>query len=142
MIANEEIHTVYKVHTMPTFLESSTTAVLNQEQLEFPLGLPPAIIGLLQQFQGLFRTPSGLPPHRVVDHKIHLLPNMKPVNIRPYRYPYFQKKRDGEISARDARPQNHSTKSKSLLVLGAPRPKEIWELPILRRLSCLECRHH
>ena len=27
----------------------------------------------------------------MIDHRIHLLPNTKPVNVRPYRYPYFQK---------------------------------------------------
>ncbi|RVX18944.1 Retrovirus-related Pol polyprotein from transposon 297 [Vitis vinifera] len=30
-------------------------------------------------------------PHRTIDHKIHLIPNSKPVNVRPYRYPHFQK---------------------------------------------------
>lgn len=40
---------------------------------------------------GVFGVPSGLPPSRAFDHRIHLLPNTKPVNVRPYRYPYFQK---------------------------------------------------
>ncbi|GJX09473.1 ty3-gypsy retrotransposon protein [Tanacetum coccineum] len=35
--------------------------------------------------------PTTLPPHRVIDHQIHLLPNTKPVNVRPYRYPHYQK---------------------------------------------------
>lgn len=35
--------------------------------------------------------PSGLPPARQLDHRIHLLPNSKPINVRPYQYPYFQK---------------------------------------------------
>ena len=26
-----------------------------------------------------------------MDHEIHLLPNAAPVNVRPYRYPHFQK---------------------------------------------------
>lgn len=32
-----------------------------------------------------------MPPKRPFDHRIHLLPGSKPVNVRPYRYPYFQK---------------------------------------------------
>lgn len=35
--------------------------------------------------------PTTLPPYRTCDHKITLLPNSKPVNLRPYRYSYFQK---------------------------------------------------
>ncbi|GJU22337.1 retrotransposon-related protein [Tanacetum coccineum] len=35
--------------------------------------------------------PTTLPPHRTIDHRIHLLPNTKPVNVRPYRYPHYQK---------------------------------------------------
>ncbi|GKD21689.1 retrotransposon-related protein [Tanacetum coccineum] len=46
---------------------------------------------LLIQFDSLFQVPASLPPHRLIDHHIHLLPNMKPVNIRPYRYPHYQK---------------------------------------------------
>nr|GEV52537.1 hypothetical protein [Tanacetum cinerariifolium] len=35
--------------------------------------------------------PTCLPPSRSVDHRIHLLPNTKPVNVRSYRYPHYQK---------------------------------------------------
>ncbi|GJX02508.1 transposon ty3-I gag-pol polyprotein [Tanacetum coccineum] len=35
--------------------------------------------------------PTSLPPHRTIDHRIHLLPNTKPVSVRPYRYPQYQK---------------------------------------------------
>nr|GEX79774.1 retrovirus-related Pol polyprotein from transposon 17.6 [Tanacetum cinerariifolium] len=35
--------------------------------------------------------PTCLTPHRLVDHGIHLLPNTKPVNMRPYHYPHYQK---------------------------------------------------
>ena len=39
----------------------------------------------------MFETPKGLPPIRDHDHAIHLIPGSVPPNIRPYRYPYFQK---------------------------------------------------
>jgi hypothetical protein len=46
---------------------------------------------LLQQLHEVFDTPSGLPPARRCDHRIHLLPGTIPVAIRPYRYPQLQK---------------------------------------------------
>ena len=51
----------------------------------------PAIEALLTQFQQLFQTPSSLPPPRQIVHHINLLPNTAPINVRPYRYPQFQK---------------------------------------------------
>ena len=38
----------------------------------------------------------NLPPSRPTDHTINLLPNSTLVNVRPYRYPYFQKKETEE----------------------------------------------
>ena len=35
--------------------------------------------------------PSLLPPPRQVTHRINLFPSTAPVNVRPYRYPHFQK---------------------------------------------------
>lgn len=51
----------------------------------------PEIAALLTQFRALFNPPQDLPPPRHITHKIHLLPNTNPVNVRPYRYPHFQK---------------------------------------------------
>lgn len=39
----------------------------------------------------MFEEPRQLPPIRNVDHRIHLQSGSSPVNVRPYRYPYFQK---------------------------------------------------
>ena len=36
--------------------------------------------------------PKGLPPPRDHDHSIHLILGSVPPNIRPYRYPYGQKR--------------------------------------------------
>jgi hypothetical protein len=46
---------------------------------------------LLQSFDDVFATPTGLPPARPCDHRIHLKPNTTPVAVRPYRYPQLQK---------------------------------------------------
>ncbi|XP_042035243.1 uncharacterized protein LOC121781586 [Salvia splendens] len=57
----------------------------------FPADLPVGIAGVLESFRSVFRVPTEMPPIRQYDHRIHLLPGSKPVNVRPYRYPYFQK---------------------------------------------------
>ena len=46
---------------------------------------------LLEEFESVFAEPSSLPLHRQLDHDIHLLPSSASVNVRPYRYPHFQK---------------------------------------------------
>ncbi|GJW93030.1 ty3-gypsy retrotransposon protein [Tanacetum coccineum] len=51
----------------------------------------PELDQLLAPYDSLFQIPTCLPPSRVVDHRIHLLPNTKSVNVRPYRYPHYQK---------------------------------------------------
>ncbi|XP_048503129.1 uncharacterized protein LOC125498867 [Beta vulgaris subsp. vulgaris] len=53
---------------------------------------PPELELLLTKYQPLFDEPKALPPSRpLFDHKIPLMPNVQPVNIRPYRYPIKQK---------------------------------------------------
>ncbi|EMS67843.1 2,3-bisphosphoglycerate-independent phosphoglycerate mutase [Triticum urartu] len=51
----------------------------------------PLLDSLLQQHSNLFDKPQGLPPSRVYDHHIHLVPGSTPVAVRPYRYPQLQK---------------------------------------------------
>ncbi|GJV03649.1 ty3-gypsy retrotransposon protein [Tanacetum coccineum] len=50
----------------------------------------PNITSLLDLFQTVFEAPHTLPPARHHDHHIPLL-TTDPVNVRPYRYPHFQK---------------------------------------------------
>lgn len=53
--------------------------------------IDPVLAEVLKSFIVVFSVPSGLPPSRRWDHRIHLAPNSKLINVRPYRYPYFQK---------------------------------------------------
>ncbi|GKD35945.1 ty3-gypsy retrotransposon protein [Tanacetum coccineum] len=46
---------------------------------------------LFHRFASIFEPPSGLPPPRLLDHHIPLVPNTTPVNVKPYRYPHYQK---------------------------------------------------
>ncbi|KAL4290327.1 hypothetical protein GQ457_14G018800 [Hibiscus cannabinus] len=50
-----------------------------------------AMRDLLAEFSDVFSAPTGMPPAREHDHAIHLHPLSKPVNVKPYRYPYYQK---------------------------------------------------
>lgn len=51
----------------------------------------PILTPVLEEFSSIFKEPSQLPPRRTIDHRIPLLPDAKPINVRPYRYPHFQK---------------------------------------------------
>jgi hypothetical protein len=51
----------------------------------------PLLADLLQQHSDIFDEPQGLPPVWPCDHRIHLLPDMAPIAVHPYRYPQLQK---------------------------------------------------
>nr|GEW83532.1 RNA polymerase II largest subunit [Tanacetum cinerariifolium]GEY05758.1 RNA polymerase II largest subunit [Tanacetum cinerariifolium] len=74
------LHTMIYHHQPPTV----TTPTPTQHQ-------NPHIQSILSEHQNLFETPHGLPPVRSHDHHIPLLPDTKPINIKPYRYPHYQK---------------------------------------------------
>jgi hypothetical protein len=46
---------------------------------------------LLQEFADIHQEPQQLPPQREIDHHINLKEGTEPINVRPYRYAYFQK---------------------------------------------------
>ncbi|XP_042952144.1 uncharacterized protein K02A2.6-like [Carya illinoinensis] len=64
---------------------------------------------VLEEFQGVFNEPKGLPPPRNHDHQIVLKEGTQPTANRPYRYPYYQKTEIEKIVAK-------------LLKLGVVRP--------------------
>lgn len=53
--------------------------------------LPPQLQALLDEYTDVFQEPTTLPPHRELDHAIHLQPGASPPNVRPYRYSPLQK---------------------------------------------------
>jgi hypothetical protein len=48
--------------------------------------LPEPIEHLILQYKDIFQIPTTLPPHRIHDHPIPLLPGSIPVNSKPYHY--------------------------------------------------------
>lgn len=53
--------------------------------------LVPELESLLAQFAPVFENPHELPPSRSYDHSIPLIAGSNPINVRPYRYPHYQK---------------------------------------------------
>ena len=48
--------------------------------------LPAGLQALLDKYSSVFELPKGLPPARDCDHHIPLVPDARPVQMRPYRY--------------------------------------------------------
>eukprot|EP00256_Glycine_max_P042597 XP_006593215.1 uncharacterized protein LOC102668698 [Glycine max] len=53
--------------------------------------IPAWMEGILEEYHEIFQDPSGLPPSRRQDHSIELKNGVEIPNIRPYRYPHYQK---------------------------------------------------
>jgi len=69
------------------FAITQTSSVLSEElDSMFPTDLPTHFTKLLEHFASIFAQPSGLPPYRSVDHRIHLIEGSKPLNVWPHRY--------------------------------------------------------
>ncbi|KAJ9553883.1 hypothetical protein OSB04_017928 [Centaurea solstitialis] len=86
LLDTDELYCVYEVHKLqPEQAKDDATTP------EKAIPIHPDIDALLDRYQELFKEPNSIPPHRVIDHRIHLFPNTKPVNVRPYRYPHYQK---------------------------------------------------
>lgn len=54
------------------------------DQQEISSHIPPAISEVLQQFPVVACTKPSLPPKRIQDHKIPLVPGAKPLYLKPY----------------------------------------------------------
>ncbi|KAH9666823.1 hypothetical protein KPL70_020805 [Citrus sinensis] len=91
LVQSDTVTSLCALQPVPAIDALPSFSITDTSSLEFPFSLPAQFLNLLQQYKHLFLQPSSLPPHRTIDHKIHLLPNTAPVNVRPYRYPHFQK---------------------------------------------------
>ncbi|XP_058785597.1 uncharacterized protein LOC131660372 [Vicia villosa] len=97
--------------------------------------IDPNILKLIHKYPSVFQQKPNCPPPRTHDHRIPLLPNTPPINVKPYRYPHSQKEamivliqemlQDGLIV-----PSNSPFSSPVLIV------KKRWKLALLCRLSC------
>lgn len=53
--------------------------------------MAPDLQRLVSEYDEVFQEPCSLPPLREIDHHIPLKEGTQPINVRPYRYAYFQK---------------------------------------------------
>lgn len=87
-------HTITMIPTEPTLTISlcpaNSSTSKPQETFNF-YSFPPNLGSILRIYAHIFSPPHGLPPHQPHDHHIHLVHNAQPVNLKPYRYPHFQK---------------------------------------------------
>ena len=60
--------------------------------IDSPQECPQEIDKVIQEFEAVFQNSMGLPPVRGSEHKIELQQGCEPMNVRPYRYPQYQKK--------------------------------------------------
>ncbi|XP_072054839.1 uncharacterized protein [Arachis hypogaea] len=67
------------------------TPVFIADSTEAQLSVSSATLAILQQFEDVFQSPYGLPPQRTHNHAIVLKDSAEIPNIRPYRYPHYQK---------------------------------------------------
>ncbi len=65
------------------------SAVSTDSQTPSSYELLDSIKAIIHQFDDVFSAPLALPPKRMCDHNIPLIPGSRPVNIRPYRYPHY-----------------------------------------------------
>jgi hypothetical protein len=92
-----QIHRMLHTNSIATF--HSITIVPSSDAIAHPQpsdintiqSLHTDLQTVLQPYTHIFAPPQGLPPTRPHDHHIHLTPNSSPVNIKPYRYPHYQK---------------------------------------------------
>jgi hypothetical protein len=64
---------------------------IEEEKRPLLSDIKPTILVVLNRFPQVFAEPVELPSERAIDHKITLQPNTKPINLRPYKFLYFQK---------------------------------------------------
>jgi len=94
-VSSQQVKRLIQTYSASAFFRIAITSHAPHISQPTLTHLIPEIASLLTKYATiLFQTPTQLPPPKNITHKIHLLPNTNLVNVRPYRYPHFQK---GEI---------------------------------------------
>lgn len=76
--------------------------------------IPVPVQQLLTEFDDVFQDPKCLPPHRVFDHAISLMPDISLVNCRPFRYSPLQKDEIEKQVTKNDRCWSYNTQYESL----------------------------
>lgn len=91
LISTSNVEQCYELHQIKPLHDKPVEKKVENEDQKYLVDLPEELIAVLSKFQILFEEPKTLPHRRKYDHRIHLVPNSKPVNVKPYRYPHYQK---------------------------------------------------
>ncbi|XP_061344653.1 uncharacterized protein LOC133290572 [Gastrolobium bilobum] len=89
-LSTAQLHKLLSQDSVDSYLMCLTTQASDITDSD-PTSQSPEVLQLLDSFQDVFTQPTSLPPTRHIDHRILLQPDSKSVQVRPYRYPHFQK---------------------------------------------------
>ncbi|XP_061355439.1 uncharacterized protein LOC133299968 [Gastrolobium bilobum] len=90
-LTNAQLHKLVAQDSISSYFMCFSSTISDTTLSISPPQPLPQIQHILNHFPDVFITPTSLPPYRPFNHHIHLLPNSKPIQVRPYRYPHFQK---------------------------------------------------
>jgi hypothetical protein len=86
-ISSEQLHKLAKGNDIWAMAVVMTVSADESKQEGYLLkGIPKEAQEMIRENSDLFATPKSLPPHRVFDLAISMLPKVVPVNNRPFRY--------------------------------------------------------
>jgi len=83
----QRTHAISELYT----LQFQQTNCVVDHWLKLPENMEPELALLLHTYHDVFTVPMGLPPSRSNDHCNPFIKGVKPVKVRPYRYPHSQK---------------------------------------------------
>jgi hypothetical protein len=88
MLHTDSIATFHSITMIPS---TTNTPQHHSSDTHIIESLHPDLQTVLQPYLHIFQPPQGLLTPRPHDHHIHLTPTATYVNIKPYRYPHYQK---------------------------------------------------
>lgn len=81
-VSAAKLQAMQKTNAILFMVQLSEASCIQQQDSVWP----EEIQNLINQFNGLFKEPVGLPPARPGDHQIPLVPSAQPFRLRPYRF--------------------------------------------------------
>jgi hypothetical protein len=79
-------HVTLQSNNTPAYACTVVKLLLLHESSESTVQLPDDVVQILNQYASVFEEPIGLPPSRLCDHSIPLIPGAQPINKKPYHY--------------------------------------------------------
>ncbi|XP_028755422.1 uncharacterized protein LOC114714818 [Neltuma alba] len=90
-VIQAQLHHLTRICSMDSIAECFMLKPVHATATTSESTIPDDLNEVLEQFKTIFDKPNGLPPDRGHKHRIELLPGVKPIKVRPYRYSVSQK---------------------------------------------------